>query len=423
MVNNHLDYKNIILYFMVAIYPIIVIPNPIGYFYMPRYLILCVLSLTAFFLLFREGDLPNHPIFIPLTAFVIFMLISTVLAPDQQTAWLGLFGLIHFIIPGIEPSSATVYASLFTGFSTYFFCIVLFILASKSKKRDTILKLMVYCATFVSFIALLQHYGINIIPHEPHRMNYNSYSTMGNPNFLATYTGFILPVAIINFRKSGSRIWLLCSISIFAGLLVTVTRGVWLSFFLIFIYIFYKSIINRIYLKHLLILTLSFVLVFLILFSSNNNIIAKRFSSIPEQLVSGISLNEEAGSNRMFVWIETIKLIPQYWKFGMGPDHLVYAGIVKGKTVFTKAHNIYLEIAITMGIFSLISYLFFLTYLLFKLRNEHSFVYFNMILLYLIQGLFNIDVVNVLPLFWIVLGLSISNLQEFSISVEKPLET
>jgi hypothetical protein len=39
-------------------------------------------------------------------------------------------------------------------------------------------------------------------------------------------------------------------------------------------------------------------------------------------------------------------------------------------------------------------------------------MFFSMISTYLIQGFFNIDVIMVLPLFWIVLGLYHGNMEE-----------
>lgn len=39
-------------------------------------------------------------------------------------------------------------------------------------------------------------------------------------------------------------------------------------------------------------------------------------------------------------------------------------------------------------------------------------MFFSMIFTYLIQGFFNIDVIMVLPLFWIILGLYQANMEE-----------
>jgi len=127
-------------------------------------------------------------------------------------------------------------------------------------------------------------------------------------------------------------------------------------------------------------------------------------------VVSASHLEGQAGSNRLLIWTETLKLIPQNWAFGVGPDHLFYAGIViNDNTAVDKAHNIFLEIAVTMGLFALFAYMAFLFFFLRPGKTDHEFMYFIMIATYLIQGLFNIEVVTVMPLFWIVLGLSLGN--------------
>ncbi|KFI36142.1 hypothetical protein HY02_01825 [Peptococcaceae bacterium SCADC1_2_3] len=61
-----------------------------------------------------------------------------------------------------------------------------------------------------------------------------------------------------------------------------------------------------------------------------------------------------------------------------------------------------------MGLFALLAYLVFLSFFLRPGPNETGFVLWLMILVYLVQGLFNIDVVMIMPLFWIVLGMSLS---------------
>jgi riboflavin transporter FmnP len=87
----------------------------------------------------------------------------------------------------------------------------------------------------------------------------------------------------------------------------------------------------------------------------------------------------------------------------------VYAGLITpAHELADKAHDIYLEMGLTMGIFTLLSYLVFLGFILRKWKTEIGFVLFTMIAVYLIQGVSNIDIVVIMPLFWIVLGLALS---------------
>ena len=121
-----------------------------------------------------------------------------------------------------------------------------------------------------------------------------------------------------------------------------------------------------------------------------------------------------AGSGRMFIWKETWKVFLDNWAFGVGPDNLIYSDIRMpggGLRLADKAHNIYLEMLATMGIFTFLSFIAFISFFLRKWKNEEGFMYFNMILAYLIQGFFNIDTLMVLPIFWIILGFSMSNME------------
>jgi O-antigen ligase len=136
--------------------------------------------------------------------------------------------------------------------------------------------------------------------------------------------------------------------------------------------------------------------------------IVSRAKSISENVVAGANLQDSAGSNRIFIWKEIMKLFPKCWAFGMGPDHLIYANIPLGTGLVDKAHNIYLEMLITLGAFALISYLVFIIGIIELSAKKNSIMYRLMIISYLLQGFFNIDVIMVLPLFWIILGFALS---------------
>jgi len=84
--------------------------------------------------------------------------------------------------------------------------------------------------------------------------------------------------------------------------------------------------------------------------------------------------------------------------------------------VVDKSHNEYLEYAVSNGIFSLLLYSIFLGAILIMLfknrRNYISKILFLTILGYMFQGFFNISVIMVAPIFWILLGASIKLMEE-----------
>ncbi len=396
------DLRYLILLFMVAVYPLIVIPHPfyivfplgvtpLSYFYAPRYVILILVSFLALIVLLKDRAKINHPVFIPLMFFIVFALISAFLAPVPLTAWIG------------NPYR-------FTGLSVYLGCIILFILAWQTKNTEKVLGYLIGSAVIVSFLSVLQHFGLNLVPHEAYREGYVSYGTMANADFLGTYAAFILPAAILFFLRYKKIFWLISVAFIHAGLMVSTMWGEWLVIMVALVIIAWYALKEKGKRK-------AFVQVFVVLavvtcffFSvGKKEAIIKRAAVIPTEALSSLRLEDKAGSGRIFIWRHTLNIIPHVWAFGLGPDHLIYAGIKFGeKTPVDKAHNVYLEIAVTMGLFALLAYLVFLSFFLRPGPNETGFVLWLMILVYLVQGLFNIDVVMIMPLFWIVLGMSLS---------------
>lgn len=414
-IEESFDFKKIAIIFMFLVYPLIVVPNSLGYFYFPRYIILALLSIISIPILFRDKIRINNWVLISLFLFIIFSLISTINSKNPETAWIGLFDYIFVPINGSSNHFAIVRANRFTGFLTYIFCMVLFLISYKYKGKEDLLKYMLITALIVSIIALLQFYGFNIVPHEAFRNNSSPYGTIGNSNFLGTYLVFILPAAINYYLTLGDKKWIFASAIIYSGILAASTRGVWIAIFIVYIIFLIYVIKNKINKKLFIKLSLAFLLCTLIMFMSNNNILLKRALSIPENVASGIKLEDNSGTGRMKIWKDTIKLLPKYWAFGVGPDNLIYEGIKSYGQYVGKAHNIYLEILITMGSFAFTSYIAFLSFFIRPKRafkDKREFVFFTMIIAYLIQGFFNIDVIMVLPLFWIVLGLYLSYINE-----------
>jgi putative inorganic carbon (hco3(-)) transporter len=388
-IKDYLKFKPeyMLLFFILSIYPFIVVPSSLPYFYGPRYLFLSIISLFALLVLFNNGIRYIRKADIALAAFMVFLFISTLLSDDVATAWGG-------------------NSLRFTGASTYLFCAILFLLASRidAENRILLIELMVYAAAVVSVIAIMQNYGVNIVPHEAYRASFHSYGTLGNPNFLGTYTVFILPASVMLFLYQKKRLWLICSALIFGALLVSLTRGSWLAFagiYMIIIYHVYKNMELR---KSLLTMSIVFVATYLLLTVTSNIQLTERASTITVEIANITEHTDTSTFIRFFVWQESLQILQDNWAFGIGAD-TISIPVPQGYNE-DKAYNIFLEIAVTMGIFALISFLFLLY---FSLRQKGDWVQTLisfMIIAYLFQAQFNIDVIMNLPLFWIILGLS-----------------
>lgn len=395
------NYDFLVLLFMVIGYPFIVIPGPLPYFYGPRYIVLALVTIIALVMLIRSGISYIRKADLALLAFILILLISTFLSENTAVAWGG-------------------NSLRFTGASTYLFCGILFILASRVDvdKRKRILEPMIYAAAVVSIIAILQNYGVNPVPHEAYRASFHSYGTIGNPNFLGTYTAFILPAAMMMYLHQKKYIWLVCSGLIFAALLTSLTRGAWLGFAGIAVVITYYVYINKELRKRFLLIIAVFILSFILLSITSNLQPAERASTISVEVANVSEYTDTSASIRVYVWQESFQILKENWAFGIGADNISIP--VPRGYYEDKAFNIFLEIAVTMGLFALISFMAILYFSLKQKGNWVQVLLCFMILAYLLQGQFNIDVIMNLPLFWIVLGLAQTVDEEYIYEFRSP---
>ena len=120
---------------------------------------------------------------------------------------------------------------------------------------------------------------------------------------------------------------------------------------------------------------------------------------------------EEIGSGRLVIWENSLPLVKKYWLVGCGLDNFKDVYPNSGTMAFDKAHNVYLQMAITNGIPALITFLILLFIAFIKgIRFKNNFftpIYMAFIG-YSIQAFFNISVIDVAPYYYIILGLIFS---------------
>ncbi len=126
---------------------------------------------------------------------------------------------------------------------------------------------------------------------------------------------------------------------------------------------------------------------------------------------------DEYGTFRVFLWKRAITLVKDYPLFGTGPDTFAVRFMSKYTNDVIKigelsindtASNVYLTMLVNIGIFGLLSYLIFITYQIkigMKNKNKYSIILLMGIICYLIQDFFNLWVVIVTPIFWVLLAL------------------
>ena len=129
------------------------------------------------------------------------------------------------------------------------------------------------------------------------------------------------------------------------------------------------------------------------------------------------NFDDNFGTYRIFLWKRTLPLIKDYPIFGSGPDTFVLRFMplysediarIGPYSINDTAANIYLTMLINLGISGTITYIIFIVgsiYMAVKKINKYIFVIMTSVICYAVQSFFNLSVVIVSPLFWILLGM------------------
>lgn len=391
----------LVLWFLFVVYPFLVVPHgysplflgrrlPPDYYYFPRFAVLLALALAVLFLLLRERPrLRGERALVALGAFLLFAFISTALAAYPAVAWCG------------SPLRRT-------GLLTYLACSLLFLLACTTldeEKTERLLGQAAAAAALVSLLALAQGWGLDLVPRDLYRERLQGFGTMAAPGFLGAYAAFFFPAALTRCLKAGrtSRIlWLPVACAVCAGVVASGALFAWLAA-LAGLVLVAASAWRRPERR----LPLGFALAALTA-AASGLLLARGvpWAGSPSLLAVPVQPGGPTlGELLYIVWPQCLQLFKCAWDFGIGPDHLVYAGIstLMG-VVVDKARNIFLELGVTMGAFALLAYLAFLSFFFRRPRSEQGFLLLAMVLVYLVQGFFSVEDPVLMPLFWTVLG-------------------
>ena len=376
------------------------------------YIVIALLLISLFFALRKKEIKPEGKnIYFPLTIFALLIIISTILSSYTEIA---LYGRPHRR------------EGLITLLCYIFIFIITIITIDNKKDLKTILKSFLFSGFIISCYGILQYFNLDPMPRDPLRANWSgrAFSTLGNPNFAGSYVSMLLPISFSLYMNSlNKRKTILLGIittTAYAFLVSTGTRSAYLAIFLIIplaIYLLKDSLINN--KKRLTIILIAFLLVTAIFNFSDDGYFLGRISSIfsdGHRVVTDFESADDAGSTRVQIYKTTIPLLLETPLFGEGPDtfqHVYPQEMRESNRVLDKAHSEYLQIGTTLGIPALIAYLWFL----FKVikrninklksnRNVYDIALFLAVSAYLIQASFNISVVTVAPVFWLLLGLS-----------------
>ncbi len=300
----------------------------------------------------------------PLLIFLGSQILSTIFSIDHRTSLLG-------------------YYSRFNGslMSTVCYLLLYWAYVSNMNKEKTVKSIyfLFSSAAIVSIVGFLEHFNINVTCKLMGQgwascwmqdVQNRVFSTLGQPNWLATWLVALIPLTLYQIldSKNIKRILLyILSLLLFTVLLFTKSRSAFLGFFaadLIFWgYVLFKF--RKKFLIHAIILNSLFIILFLIIGSpitNHQSLITP--PNAPALEVGGT----ESGTIRKIVWKGALQVWLHYPIIGSGVETFAYSYykfrpvehnlVSEWDFLYNKAHNEYLNMASTTGTLGIASYLY-----------------------------------------------------------------
>ncbi|MDR7237417.1 O-antigen ligase family protein [Neobacillus drentensis] len=416
------------MYWFIILFPLLIYPWGIDPYYTTTkmwYLDLFVLGTWIYLIIKRRHraiipEKNNSAIEIFLIIFLLLIEVSTAFSKYTYTS-------VHGTIDRGE------------GLITFFSYISVFLFSYRlidMKKLNNVISGMVIVSIFISIYGILQHYSFDFLPRNSAMRGYpGTYTFFDNPNFFGSYLVLVLLLTItlyltVNNNKLSSLYFITVCLN-FIALIFSNTRSGYVGVFCGVVFLSIFVVYKRKYLWKkwsLLLLTLGLLLLTIDITEKGHYF--NRISSVVSESYSIVSNQTTGyeGSSRYFIWKESLPLVKEYFWTGSGPDTFefifpatpdelqYYLGNPNIKV--DKAHNEYLQIAITLGTPALLAYLLFLFAVFRKLHQavkmvtgKEKIILFGLtstIIGYLVQAFFNISTVPVAPLFWSILGISLA---------------
>lgn len=286
------------------------------------------------------SPLTKAPIDMPIVLFVIIIVISTITSINFMGSFRDL--TLHF-----------------GGLS------FLFVMMNSVKTKEDfnkIFTMLVFSATLVALYGLYQYVvGVEIekawldVENNP-GIRTRVYSVFYNPNILAEYLIFTIPLSVSllwHSKKLHKKVIFLGTTGIcILALVLTLSRGGWLGFA-------FSALIFILLVERRLLLSIIPIVMGGVLFLPQ--VILNRILSIG-------NLQDSSNAYRITMWGITREIIQDHWIAGVGFGHLpfkqTFETYIRTMPIY-HSHNTYLQTAAELGIPGLIAFLLFL-FVLFK---------------------------------------------------------
>lgn len=316
------------------------------------------------------------------------------------------------------------------------------------KEIKNFLKILVIIAIINSIYALFQMYTnydfILIYTDYDGKM---ASGMCGNPNFFGSLIVTVLSIATCNFLIDKDKInykKMLLLVLLFTSLINCESTGPILTYiiFLIFLLI-YLSIKKYRLLKRSLVLFVVLIVTYLILMPINSNFVKNKDGikiNKSETSITSITKTIKSGGNgRLKIWKNSLEIIKNNPIIGLGFDnfYLEYPNPKMSNVIaFTQtneerktqvtayqivdnAHNVYIHTAVSTGLLGLSLYLLLclLTFIKgLRFKNKLGILLLSGFVAYSIQAFANISVIQVAPIYYIIIGLILSFKEEPNIT-------
>jgi len=245
-----------------------------------------------------------------------------------------------------------------------------------------------------------------------------------NPNFFGTYMLICLCFSIgafVDEKLNKKSIKYIIFIALFLyGLLISNATAAAVGLLFVILYLLIYMIKNKYYKKILIGLFVVVIVTSFAYFTNKTTLIKDIQKTGTESLeIAKGNINDQYGTKRIYIWKNTLKIVPKHLIHGAGIDNFYYAfngSYLKsplGQSSYDKAHNEYLQMLVCEGIFALITYLLMIIILVYwgiknSFKNKEV-IFILPVIGYLIQAFFTISIIEIAPLFYLALGFCVHN--------------
>lgn len=379
------------------------------------YYVLLALNVIFLIILFKKGYLRKKIIYALMAIFVILGAISAILAVNMGKAFLGEEGWSEGL-----PVVAYYFSLMAIGSAL-----------DKKHRKKAVIILLIFGAIECAY-GVCQAFEMPFVKQARHfigRVNgkktYEIWSTgfVGNPNFFSTLALLCLGYAMSLFidAKSGKKslIYLILVAIFTCALMVGNTMSCVMGLVAMIVLVLVFVIKNKKFSRFMVVIATMVVASFVIIGFGKTTLVRdinETFFQVSEMTKGNVK--ENFGTNRIYIWQSTLKEVPKHLWHGVGVDN--FCDAFKGDCLrskdgtkrISKAHNEYLQILITEGIFAALIYLIICGIVVYSgirdgFKNK-TLLFILPVIGYLVQAFFNISVIGVAPLFFLAMGFCIN---------------